>query len=88
MGYIQHRGGGADFQQTLKRTIEENTRGEDKTHEETNIEVHRTTLLKNSVISVENHLALTTYNYAQPGLRFDQNSQNGVTLQKFTAQIR
>ena len=45
---------------------------EDKTHEEIKTEVQRTTLLKNSVISVGKHSALTTYKPAHPGKNFSK----------------
>ena len=84
MGYIQSRGG--RFSRT---TMEENTRVEDKTktQEEIKTEVRRTTLLKNSVISVEILLALTIYKRAQPEIKVARNMQNGDTLQESVFQI-
>ena len=60
---------------------------EDKTHEEIEIEVQRITLLKNSVISVQNYSALTTYKPAQHGTKCARNVQNGDILQQSDDQI-
>ena len=76
-----------DFCQIFRTIIEENTRAEDKTHEEIKTEVRRTTLPKSSAISVGNLSALTIYKRAQPEIKFTRNVQNGDTLCESVAQI-
>ena len=78
----------ADFPQPSRTTIEEKPRVEDKTKTqgEIKIEVHKIKLHKNSATNVENLPALTSYNYAQPGIKFAQNAQNEDILRRSAVQ--